>query len=70
LAQSTPVLNYGRPYMELIPILATVSVVTIIMTIVFVVVFYAASRSRDNRAPKVPPNASVPEFFKRYHLPR
>jgi hypothetical protein len=56
--------------MGLIPMLATVMVVTTIMTIVVALMFYAAYRLRGRKAPKLPPNASVPEYFRRYHLPR
>ena len=56
--------------MELIPILSAVIVVTFIMTIVFVLMSYAAYRFRERRAPRLPLNANVPEFFKRYELPR
>ena len=56
--------------MELIPILAAVIVVTFITTIVFVLTSYTACRFRERRAPRLPPNANVPEFFKRYQLPR
>ena len=31
---------------------------------------YAAYRFRERRAPRLPLNANVPEFFKRYELPR
>ena len=56
--------------MELIPILATVIVVTTIITIIFALMSYAAYRSRERRTPRVQPNLNVPEFFRRYLPPR
>jgi heme/copper-type cytochrome/quinol oxidase subunit 2 len=52
--------------MELIPILATIIVVTTIVTLVFALLSYVAYRSRERRAPRVQHDANVTEFFTRY----
>ena len=55
--------------MELIPILATVIVVTTIVTLVFAMFSYLAYRSRERRVPRTT-SLDMPEFFKRYQPPR
>ena len=52
--------------MELIPILATVIVVTTIITIIFALMSYAAYRFREKRTLRFQPTINAPEFFRRY----
>ncbi len=56
--------------MELIPILATIIVVTTIVTLIFALLSYVAYRARERRAPHQQRDLNVPEFFRRYQPPR
>ena len=55
--------------MELIPILATVIVITTIVTLVFALFSYVAYRARERRVPRHQA-FDMPEFFRRYQPPR
>lgn len=55
--------------MELIPILATVIVITTIITLIFALLSYVAYRARERKAPRPQP-FDMPEFFRRYQPPR
>ena len=55
--------------MELIPILATVIVITTIVTVVFALLSYLTYRAKERKAPRHQ-SFDMPEFFRRYQPPR
>mgnify|MGYP005848505265 CR=1 FL=1 len=54
--------------MDIMPVLATIILVSIVVTIVLAIGTFMALRLRESRRPRPPAQVAKPKFFRRYYL--